>query len=916
MQVNDFMVKKRELDAHVEFLREQLLLVEDKRERERLYSVLDELLAEKMQIDDYLEEASLEQNRKAVSYIDTVKQSQPVTGVRGEKTSSSSGSSTSYQEEKRYEGNWGESMYKPEKVGSLGHQEKDYPVVRDVQITKICEIERGKVVKLCALNKHHELTCRWCIYYGKNKEGEYVFSGPDRTIKKMDASWSDSLFVCTDMEFLQEQLLLVENERERERLHSVLDELLVEKMQMDNCPETFIDTVNQTRPTHTSKKVGSLSVGHQEKDYPEIQNVQIGKLCEIEKGKVVRLCAPSWCPELAYRWCIYYGKNDESKYVFSEADRTIKKIDASWHDSLFLYMEKTKFWEDRVVALDGKKERTVPPSSLRDVLRKDRLSNIEAGSSVQLWDKDWWVYRGKKDKDHVFVNEKGKVRKMDLAFSQVEFYYKKEGGRTVDKEMISVPPSSSSSSLPLVDKLVNIEKGKIVSLVPSLYHPEIGNRWLNYYGRNKKGEYVLSEADTVVKRIDASWSDKDFYYMDKTGFWKDRTVIIKDEMEDEDKVDQGMNYVDKESGRVRRNWDWEVSSPQPEVTQKAKPGVVVARRDDPPSYFQEEFSKLLHEMSRAEQGLVSDKTIPKMFDGKQVRLYKTPPRFDSYKNWTAILDKQWEEEHMPFTEDKDMYRFLGRDEKGEAILEQVSSKKDKGKEKMDLCEDEETLRREEKSLALIGDVGKALRDKFASRGPMIATVGMKIPQADTPFTGSNTSYPLALLKDVKVGSQVRLIGPPRVSVENFWSTYLGVDEEGYPILQDEKKRHRINKDYLTKEWAYKAEKECGTVDMVIELREACSRGQVGKVRKLLQDKFMLDGTHLCMAVEGGNLEILKLLLAQGCAYNKHTLSDFCGRSTLEVYLWLKANGYELTKQVLISACKSGNSALLDYFWKN
>ncbi|SOB74063.1 ankyrin repeat [Cedratvirus lausannensis] len=897
MQVNDFMVKKRELDAHVEFLQEQLLLVEDKKERERLYSVLDELLAEKMQIDDYLEEASLEQNRKA----------QPVIEVRGEK-------------------NWGESLFDAKKtstssgsstytkkVGSLGHREKDYPAVRDVQITKICEIERGKVVKLCALNKHHELTCRWCIYYGKNKEGEYVFSGPNRTIKKMDASWSDSLFVCTDMEFLQEQLLLVEDERERERLHSVLDELLVEKMQMDDCPETFIDTVNQTRPMHT-KKLGSLSVGHQEKDYPEIQNVQIAKLCEIEKGKVVRLCAPSWCPELAYRWCIYYGKDNEGKYMFSEADRTIKKIDGSWHDSLFLYMEKTKFWEDRVVALDGKNERTVPSSSLRDVLRKDRLSNIEAGSSVQLWDKDWWVYQGKKDKDHVFVNEKGKVRKMDLAFSQVEFYYKEEGGKTVDKEVISVPPSSSS--LPLVDKLANIEKGKIVSLCPSLYHPEIGNRWLNYYGRNKKGEYVFSEADTVVKRIDASWSDKDFYYMDKTGFWKDRTVIIKDEMEGEDKVDQGMNYVDKESGRVRRNWDWEVSSPQPEVTQKAKPGVVVARRDDPPSYFQEEFSKLLHEMSRAEQGLVSDKTIPKMFDGKQVRLYKTPPRFDSYKNWTAILDKQWEEEHMPFTEDKDMYRFLGRDSKGEAILEQVSSKKDKGKEKMDWYEDEETLRREEKSLSLIGDVGKALRDKFASRGPMIATVGMKIPQADVPFTGSNTSYPLALLKDVKVGSQVRLIGPPRVSVENFWSTYLGLDEEGYPVLQDEKKRHRINKNYLTKEWAYKVEKECNTVGLVIELREVCSRGQVEKARKLLQGKFMLDGTHLCMAVQGSNLEILKLLLGQGCAYNKHTLSDFCGRSTLEVYLWLKANGYELTKQVLISACKSGNSALLDYLWKN
>ncbi|QIN54615.1 hypothetical protein [Cedratvirus kamchatka] len=46
--------KKADLDAQVAILQEQLLLVEDKKERARLYSTLDALLAEQMQMDDYL----------------------------------------------------------------------------------------------------------------------------------------------------------------------------------------------------------------------------------------------------------------------------------------------------------------------------------------------------------------------------------------------------------------------------------------------------------------------------------------------------------------------------------------------------------------------------------------------------------------------------------------------------------------------------------------------------------------------------------------------------------------------------------------------------------------------------------------------------------------------------------------------
>ncbi|SPN78800.1 Ankyrin repeat-containing protein [Brazilian cedratvirus IHUMI] len=301
--------------------------------------------------------------------------------------------------------------------------------------------------------------------------------------------------------------------------------------------------------------------------------------------------------------------------------------------------------------------------------------------------------------------------------------------------------------------------------------------------------------------------------------------------------------------------------------------------------------------------------------------------------------------------DKDMYTYLARDDKGEAksfsslhedykkmldemcaaeamtVSEKELSKRRKGKEKADeeritlpekvvlfeahdkrldeMRREEDTglNEKEERSLAALAQVGKALSDKFASRSN---PKGVVISKAF-----ARTGYALALLKEIKIGSLVRLIGPPRISVENFWSTYLGVDEQGYPVLQDEEKRHRIDKDYLKKEWAY----QDGQVeDRVVELREACALGQVEKVRKLLQAKFMLDGTHLCMAVQSANVEILNLLHEQNCPYNKHTLSDFCGRSTVQVYDWLKEHGYSLTKQVLISASKSCNTALLEMFW--
>nr|WIL04278.1 hypothetical protein Clen_348 [Cedratvirus lena] len=183
MQVNDFMVKKKELDAHVQFLKEQLLLVESRKERERLYSVLDELLAEKMQIDDYLEEASLEKNKKlGSSYIDKIRES------------------------------------KPDSDTLFDDKEKDCPEIQNAQIAKLCEIEKGKLVKLCVSSYCISLGYRWCIYYGKNKGGRYVFSEADRTIKKIDSSWGESLCLYMDKtEFWKDRTVIIKDEMEEEK---------------------------------------------------------------------------------------------------------------------------------------------------------------------------------------------------------------------------------------------------------------------------------------------------------------------------------------------------------------------------------------------------------------------------------------------------------------------------------------------------------------------------------------------------------------------------------------------------------------------------------------------------------------------------------------------------------------------------
>lgn len=635
---------------------------------------------------------------------------------------------------------------------------------------------------------------------------------------------------------LQEQLLFVEDKQERQRLYSVLDELLAEKMQIDDYMEKEAPVarpfvvkkgVPVTGPVVKTREVPVTQPKMYKEEgkpcgqeYPEIRDVQLAKLCEIERGKLVRMCAPSFCPKIAYRWCIYYGQNKKGEYVLSEADRTVKRIEEGWGQSLFCYAEQTKFWTERKVFilddLEGKEKKSSP------CVYKDKLRNIAKGKLVKLWEKDWAVYQGKKDKYHLFIDEKSKERKLDLSFSGVDFYYKDK----VEEPVKSTPP---------LDKLENISKYQIISLHSSLHHPEIGNRWCNYYGKNKRGEYVVSEADTTIKRLDSSWGDKPFHYMEKPDFWKQRTVPISDEMFDE--VQKALNsHTDKDMyAYLGRDDKGEAKSF---------------------SSLHEDYKKMLDEMRVAEAMTVSEKELSKRRKGKEKadeERITLPEKVVLFEAHDKRLDDMWREEDT------------GPNEK------------------------------EERSLAALAQVGEKLKEKFAKQRYRSGAMG----------------YALALLKEIKIGSLVRLIGPPRVSVENFWSTYLGVDEQGYPVLQDERKRHRIDKDYLKKEWAYQDNQ---VENRVVELREACALGSVDKVRKLLQAKFMLDGTHLCMALQSANVEILNLLHEQSCPYNKHTLSDFCGRSTVQVYDWLKEHGYSLTKQVLISASKSCNTALLEMFW--
>ncbi|SHO33598.1 Hypothetical protein BQ3484_530 [Cedratvirus A11] len=67
MQRDDLFEKKVALDEHINFVKEQLLYTDDPVETRRLIAVLDDLVAEQLQLEDYLGEDSYEPQRRSPS---------------------------------------------------------------------------------------------------------------------------------------------------------------------------------------------------------------------------------------------------------------------------------------------------------------------------------------------------------------------------------------------------------------------------------------------------------------------------------------------------------------------------------------------------------------------------------------------------------------------------------------------------------------------------------------------------------------------------------------------------------------------------------------------------------------------------------------------------------------------------------
>ena len=211
----------------------------------------------------------------------------------------------------------------------------------------------------------------------------------DFTTKKRDLD--------AHVEFIQEQLLIVEGREERTKLYSVLDELLAEKLQI----EDYLNSLPPPREKEETWGEGLL---------PEKQKA---KLCEIEEGKVVKMCQSV---KEADSWMIYYGKNRKGQHVFSDKNRNSKRLDCAFSDAFFYYMDKDEFWISRtILALDEKEP------------EKSRLQNIKIGSLVKLWssgEDKWYILLDKVRGDYIFRDDKGGIRKLSSAFGTVELYHK------------------------------------------------------------------------------------------------------------------------------------------------------------------------------------------------------------------------------------------------------------------------------------------------------------------------------------------------------------------------------------------------------------------------------------------------------------------------------------------------------------
>ncbi|SOB73925.1 hypothetical protein BQ9231_00042 [Cedratvirus lausannensis] len=215
MRRDNLLEKKADLDTQVVILQEQLLLVEDKKERARLYSTLDALLAEQMQMDDYLAQEEVRAPETGVANFvnqfagwgDDEPSSTPLKSFESTDHARSVGDKLADIEPGRlvmlssassleFGFRWYKLLAGDEETGYFVEDE-----IRDtiIQVSKelaqerwihrplpnseiknyhlghetrsLDRIEKKKMVKL--LKPGHAL-CEWFLYFGKDREGNYI----------------------------------------------------------------------------------------------------------------------------------------------------------------------------------------------------------------------------------------------------------------------------------------------------------------------------------------------------------------------------------------------------------------------------------------------------------------------------------------------------------------------------------------------------------------------------------------------------------------------------------------------------------------------------------------------------------------------------------------------------------------------
>nr|WIL03478.1 hypothetical protein Cplu_552 [Cedratvirus plubellavi] len=216
MRRDNLLEKKADLDTQVIILQEQLLLVEDKKERARLYSALDALLAEQMQMDDYLAQEEVRAPERGVANFvsqfagwgdDDEPSSTPLKSFESTDHARSVGDKLADIEPGRlvmlssassleFGFRWYKLLAGDEETGYFVEDE-----IRDtiIQVSKelaqerwihrplpsseiknyhlghetrsLDRIEKKKMVKL--LKPGHAL-CEWFLYFGKDREGNYI----------------------------------------------------------------------------------------------------------------------------------------------------------------------------------------------------------------------------------------------------------------------------------------------------------------------------------------------------------------------------------------------------------------------------------------------------------------------------------------------------------------------------------------------------------------------------------------------------------------------------------------------------------------------------------------------------------------------------------------------------------------------